>query len=154
LESFEILFSGIFWDLFGSWWDAVAAIINSTGWKGPSSVVEVEENEAKEHICDSASQSARPGTYGNFLVLWDLLESFGILWNLFESFGICLDLWGSWDQVIQMWPQHMPNIRMLGSWSGLIVVIGIKQASYQSLDNGVASDWVIIGTPHWLDKIA
>ena len=48
----------------------------------------------------------------------------------------------------------MPNIRMLGSWSGLIVVIGIKQASYQSLDNGVASDWVIIGTPHWLDKIA
>ena len=28
-------------------------------------MVEVEENEAKEHICDSASQSARPGTYGN-----------------------------------------------------------------------------------------
>ena len=31
-------------------------------WKVPSSVVEVEEIEAKEHICDSASQSARPGT--------------------------------------------------------------------------------------------
>jgi hypothetical protein len=28
-------------------------------------VVEVEENEAKGHMCDSASQSARPGTYGN-----------------------------------------------------------------------------------------
>ena len=38
---------------------------NKFRWKVPSSVVEVEEIEAKEHICDSASQSARPGTYGN-----------------------------------------------------------------------------------------
>ena len=96
LESFEILFSGIFWDLFGSWWDAVAAIINSTGWKGPSSVVEVEENEAKEHICDSASQSARPGTYGNFLVLWDLLESCEICSNLLGSVWIFGDLGTKW----------------------------------------------------------
>ena len=30
-----------------------------------TSVVEVEEKKAEEHIHDSASQSARPGTYGN-----------------------------------------------------------------------------------------
>ena len=61
------------------------------------------------------------------------MKSVRIFWDLFGSLGI---LGPSDTNVAPTYAQHS-NVRLL---IGLIVVIGIKQASYQSLDNGVASD--------------